>query len=139
MPDNGVTVLVVDDEAGVRELVRFALKDQGYHVFVAGTADEALALCGAAADPLDLLILDLDLNGKNSHGLAEAMGRLRPGLPVLFISGQPSAKPVAAFLGKPFTLRVLVQRVREMVGDAKTSADPAGQQAACAVPAGWPR
>jgi len=119
-PDRGpCEVLVVEDEDGVRTLVGAVLRRAGFRVREASTAEEALT----SADPVDLLITDLTLEGLSGNVLAQRMRADHPGLRVLYISGHTGAAVTGAgvdvegpeFLQKPFTPDILVDRVRRVL------------------------
>jgi two-component system cell cycle sensor histidine kinase/response regulator CckA len=108
------TILVVDDETGIRELIRKILRRERYHVLEAGSAEEALA--AAQGQTVDLLITDVMLPGIHGPELARRMQQAAPRLKILFISGFTGEERVPAgarFLAKPFTLAVLLEKVRE--------------------------
>ena len=108
------TILVVDDEAGIRELIRKILSRERYRVLEAGSAEEAQA--AARGQQIDLLITDVMLPGINGPELARRMQQAAPRLKALFISGHTGSAiipPGAAFLAKPFTLAALLEKVRE--------------------------
>ncbi|MDA8523413.1 response regulator [Acidovorax sp. NCPPB 4044] len=113
------TVLLVDDEPGVRTTVAEALREQGYRVLEAVDGPEALETLRAGG-PLDLLLTDVGLpGGMNGRQVADAGRALRPGLPVLFITGYAEQAvigdrdldPGMGVLTKPFDLDVLAARV----------------------------
>jgi CheY-like chemotaxis protein len=117
------TVLLVEDEASVREITNTVLTRHGYHVLVA--ADGRAALHMAESDPrrIDLLITDVVMPGLGGRALAEQIQRRRPGLRTLFISGytedtvtrQGVLEANAAFLAKPFSPETLARAVREVL------------------------
>jgi hypothetical protein len=123
-------VLVVEDETGIRALVRKILEREGYTVVESDSAEEAMEVTRRRATPFRLLIADLKLPGKSGHELAEALSALYPALRVLYISGYTDdAEEVtrdvgagAAFLQKPFTLAALLKKVREALGPAAKTA-----------------
>jgi DNA-binding response OmpR family regulator len=80
-------ILLVEDEAAVRDLLRHALERRGYHVDAGRTGAEGLALCDAVDPPPDLLITDLILPGATGPVIAERLRRRVPGVKVLLISG----------------------------------------------------
>jgi PAS domain S-box-containing protein len=112
------TLLVVEDEPSVRSLVASTLRNDGYQLLLAASAEEALALADAHAGPLDLLLTDAIMPGKSGIELANALAVRRPGLHVIIMSGY-TAETLAGLdelvelLQKPFTPRELRRRVRE--------------------------
>ncbi|HEX6198662.1 MAG TPA: response regulator [Thermoanaerobaculia bacterium] len=122
LPDGSETILVVEDEALVRELVVAVLRDQGYDVFEA--ADGAAALRRVEEGPVpDLLVTDVVLPVMDGRTLAARIGERLPGLPVLFMSGYGEAvisrhgilDDGIELLQKPFAPMELVSRVRELL------------------------
>jgi len=108
------TILVVDDETGIRELIRKILVRERYRVLEAGTAEEALKL--SQGQSIDLLITDVMLPGIHGPELARRMQQTAPRLKALFISGYTGEEKIPAgarFLAKPFTLGALLEKVRE--------------------------
>lgn len=120
------TILVVDDEAIVRNSLRRALTRFGYRVLEAADGGTALAQLQAAQPPVDLVILDLVLPGGGA-GVFEVLKAVRPELKVLVSSGyspesaQALAAKVQGFLPKPYEIAEL----REAVARALTSPAPA--------------
>jgi signal transduction histidine kinase/CheY-like chemotaxis protein len=107
------TILVVDDEAGIRELIRKILQRERYRVLEAGSAEDALA--AAQGQPIDLLITDVMLPGVRGPELAQRMQQAAPRLKTLFISGYTGEERMPSggqFLAKPFTLAALLEKVR---------------------------
>ncbi len=115
------TILVVEDDDMVRELVHGILAPRGYHVLAAAGGPEALALLADRGDPVDLLLTDVVMPRMSGPELAEALRASRPGLRVLFMSGY--AGDHVASLGavstrnrvveKPFTGNTLLRAVRD--------------------------
>jgi signal transduction histidine kinase/CheY-like chemotaxis protein len=113
-PRGPATILVVEDETGIRELVRKILQRERYRVLEAGSAEEALTT--AQGQSIDLLITDVMLPGIHGPELARRMQQAEPRLKTLFISGFTGEEKVPAggrFLAKPFTLSALLAKVRE--------------------------
>jgi two-component system, cell cycle sensor histidine kinase and response regulator CckA len=118
------TVLLVEDEDSVRQLVRETLESRGYRVLEAPNGNDALALAAAHADPIHLVITDVVMPGLNGHELVQQLQTARPTLKVLYLSGyaQDAFPSTAAadsqktFLQKPFTLQSLSRKVREILG-----------------------
>ncbi len=114
------TVLVVEDDAAVRDLVVQVLRREGHTVLVAADGEAALSLSNGHAGELALVVSDLVMPRLGGRELATHLRRRRPGVRFLFVSGYPdecdaadSAVPEESFLHKPFTPDQLVQRVRE--------------------------
>src|SRR4051812_36051783 len=82
-----VTVLVVDDEDGVREYVRRVLELAGYAVLPAGCPREAERLFRADPGRVALVLTDVVMPGRSGPELARDLRAIRPGVPVLFMSG----------------------------------------------------
>jgi PAS domain S-box-containing protein len=117
------SVLLVEDEESVRELIAEALKAQGYNVLVAGNGQEALALAAPANCRIDLVITDVVMPGMSGRELAKRLNGSRPGTRVLYLSGYTEdaivhhgvLDPGTAFLQKPFSLDTLACKVREVL------------------------
>jgi signal transduction histidine kinase/CheY-like chemotaxis protein len=119
----GRTVLVVEDQQAVREMVVDVLAEQGYSVLAA--ADPGLALAAAAAHPgrIDLLLTDMVMPRMNGRELAAKLAAARPGIAVLFMSGYTDDDPsrtgggpaAGGLLAKPFGADELLRRVEESI------------------------
>ena len=118
------TVLLVEDEDSVRQLVRETLESRGYRVFEAANGQAALAFATTHPDPIHLIITDVVMPGLNGHELIQQLLPARPGIKVLYLSGYAqdafsaplSAEAQKTFLQKPFTLQSLTRKVREILG-----------------------
>ncbi len=117
----GETVLVVEDEPSVRELISRILSEHGYRVLATGDGAEALALVERHEAPLDLLLTDVVLPAVSGSELAAILTAARPGLKVLAMSGY-AGKDIAhgrqldddvPFLAKPFSREALLSGVRD--------------------------
>jgi len=116
-PGGPATILVVEDESGIRELIRKILVREHYRVLEAASAEAALTLAGG--QPIDLLITDVMLPGIHGPELARRLQQALPKLKTLFISGFTGEEKVPAgarFLAKPFTLGALLEKVRAALG-----------------------
>ena len=119
------TVLVVEDEEPVRNVVVRALQEVGYYVLLAPGPKQALDMARTSARPIDLLVTDVVMPGMNGVDLAARLTEKRPEMKTLFMSGYPgsdldlagSSEDPAAFLGKPFTPAELTSRVAELLLD----------------------
>lgn len=118
------TILVVEDEPGVRELVRKVLERYGYRVLVAAAPYEALALAERYIDPIHLLMSDVVLPEMSGRSLASQMATSRPEMHVMYMSGYTDNAIVhhgvldadTPFLQKPFTPDALARKVRAVLG-----------------------
>jgi CheY-like chemotaxis protein/two-component sensor histidine kinase len=114
------TILLVEDETVVRDLILTILQEQGYTMLEAQQGDEALALAQQHPAPIHLLLTDVVMPGMSGRELAEQLQQLRPELKVLFMSGYTDDAVVrhglltaqVEFLAKPFSPLGLVAKVR---------------------------
>jgi two-component system phosphate regulon response regulator PhoB len=122
------TILIVDDEPDIREVIRFALEEAGMRVLEAGHADDARRLLTAEAP--DLLLLDWMLPGRSGLDLAHQLkqsGKTR-GLPIIMVSARGEEEDrirgldtgADDYVTKPFSPRELVARVNAVLRRAKT-------------------
>jgi len=119
------TVLLVEDDERVRQFALEALRDLGYRVVEADSAARAIAHLQTGA-PVDLLLTDIVMPETNGRQLAEQALRLKPGLPVLYMTGFTRNAVVhngmldhgVNFLPKPFTIDQLALKVREAIQGA---------------------
>ena len=132
---SGTTLLLVEDEASVRAIIREMLVASGFNVLEAATGPEALAVAQHSPVSIDLLIADVVLPGMSGGELAERLCAARPALRVLFTSGHSDealgrhgvSRDDPAFLQKPFTFEVFVAKVREALArPAKPRPDEGG-------------
>lgn len=118
------TILVVDDDDLLRTHAEGQLRRLGYRVIGAADGDEALARL-AGLPSLDLLFTDLRMPGAlGGHALAEEIRRRRPGLRVLFTSGQsPAEGSPTSFLLKPYRRAALAAMVRKVLDEPRADTD----------------
>ncbi len=114
------TVLLVEDEEGVRRLSRKLLEAHGYHVLEASAGAEAVKLAEEYPGPIHLILTDMVMPGLDGPEVAARVGALRPGIKILYMSGYSDAAPErlgaeAHLLPKPFTPDALARRVRELL------------------------
>jgi CheY-like chemotaxis protein len=120
------TVLLVEDERPVRELLSHALREKGYRVLEACHGLEALKLYQAQPSQVDIVVTDLVMPRMGGVELIERLTQSSRKLKVLYMSGhmddqtvqQVMAQPDSQFLQKPFKPAVLVSRVRETLDSA---------------------
>jgi two-component system cell cycle sensor histidine kinase/response regulator CckA len=112
------TILLVEDEEGVRRVLETMLKRHGYQVLSSGSSADALALGARHTGEIHLLITDVIMPGMSGRRMAEHMLTERPGMRVLFVSGYGEAleaQPNTAFLQKPFKTEDLALKIREVL------------------------
>jgi CheY-like chemotaxis protein len=117
------TILVVEDEAGIRALVRKILRRQGYQVLEAANGQDALALCRENAQRVELLITDVLMPQMGGRELVERLRTQGHDMKVLYVSGYTDDTTIysgelpagTAFLQKPFTLGSLLDKVKEVL------------------------
>ena len=124
----GFTVLVADDEAGIRTLAGEFLLLHGYNVLQAADGVEALELAALHPGPIHLLLTDLSMPRLDGRELHRRLSNLRPGTATLFMSGDldTGLHPHAAFLPKPFAGSALVRKVEEALKVKTGSANSEG-------------
>ena len=123
LPQGDETILLVEDEANVLELMSEILRGLGYTVFDFGHPQEALQYCQSTDIKLDLLVSDVIMPGMNGKELATLLLEMQPQVSTLFISGYTGdiIKQIdiladgVEFLSKPFTPQTLSQKVREVL------------------------
>ena len=132
LPRGTGTVLVVEDEATVREIACAILADLGYRVLEAADGEEALRVFGANMASIDLLLTDVVLPGRvRGRELSERVRALRPEVKVLFMSGYTENSIVhhgrlddgVQLIGKPFKCEQLARKVAEALGATVQGAD----------------
>ncbi len=121
--DAGERVLVVEDDDAVRRLIARALRERGYAVLEAETADRAEQLADGADGAVDLLVTDVVLPARNGPSLARQLRAAHPGMRVLYVSGYTQGTAVrhgmveggSPLLSKPFRPEELARAVREVL------------------------
>jgi two-component system, cell cycle sensor histidine kinase and response regulator CckA len=108
------TVLVVDDQDLVRDVVRLALEEAGYRVLITGAPSEALELV-QTEQGVDLLLVDVVMPEMDAFELAERLSGWIPGAKVLYMSGYTDAREEGHFIQKPFTPVELVAKVESVL------------------------
>jgi PAS domain S-box-containing protein len=112
------TLLLAEDEAGIRDMTRVYLESLGYRVLAAENGNEALRLSREYADTIDLLVTDVVMPGVRGDDLVRIVRKERPGIAVLFISGYADLGHVddkTSIVEKPFSFPELGRRVREVL------------------------
>jgi two-component system, cell cycle sensor histidine kinase and response regulator CckA len=125
-PSLGATILVVDDERVARRLLYRALNEEGYRVFEAAGADEAMGVLELAHWYIHLIMLDVVMPGVDGVELGRRILQRWPSLRLLYMSAHPAeilvqhglTDPQVHFLAKPFTLDELMRRV-EVASDRR--------------------
>ena len=115
------TILVVDDEAQVRNLARDILVGAGYRVLEAEDGESALRIAEEHPGAIHVLLTDVMMPGINGKQLGDRLLALRPDIKPIFMSGRAAEVisdagvliPVDAFVAKPFTVERLLNKVRE--------------------------
>ena len=128
-------ILLVEDEAVVRDITAQVLNSAGYRVLQTGSPGEALRVAGEHAGRIDLLLTDVIMPEMNGVDLAERIRRLRPDVTTVFMSGdmesdvsRKARNGSAMHIQKPFTVNSLLSRIAEALraslrrGDAECAA-----------------
>ncbi|MDX9979167.1 MAG: PAS domain S-box protein [Lentisphaeria bacterium] len=126
LPGGTETILVAEDESLILSICRAVLTKLGYQVLAARTPGEAITLCQLHPGPIHLLLTDVVMPEMNGRKLAAEIGRLRPDVPCVYMSGY-AAGAIAQhgmleegldFLQKPFSNRALAEKIREVLDRA---------------------
>ncbi len=125
-PQAGETILLVEDEDKVRDVLRRILEARGYRVLAAGSGAEAADLAAHFVGPIDLLLTDLTMPGLKGTEIASRLAMARPELRVLYMSGfrdggLPTGAGSPPCLQKPFSAEVLARAVRAAIAGPPTS------------------
>ncbi len=118
------TILVVEDEAAVRKLIREVLREEGYQVLEADNGEQAISIFRAHDPPVDLAIIDIGLPGMGGLDVASVLDLTSGTVKVLYMSGMGGAVSVESLasgapgllLRKPFSPDQLLDRVRRLLG-----------------------
>jgi two-component system, cell cycle sensor histidine kinase and response regulator CckA len=121
------TILLVEDETGVRNLAALVLRGHGYKVLEAADGMEALHIVEQRQEGIDLLLTDVVMPGMSGRQLADRVRALRPDIRVLYQSGYTDdaivhygvSRAETAFVQKPYTAAALTRKVREALEQAK--------------------
>jgi len=129
------TILLVEDEQALREVIERILTSSGYQVLSATNGAEALALAGKSLEGIDLLLTDVIMPVMHGPQLAEQIKQMRPSIRVMFMSGfaQPildaggHLEPGVILIEKPFAGADLLEKVRQVLeSDAQSNSRQAG-------------
>jgi len=120
----GQTLVVVEDDDAVRDMVEMMLRRNGYHTVAVGSPVDAVGLFEQPDQPIDALVTDMVMAGMSGLELAEAARARRPGLPVLLMSGYSAAAlngdgvppDGMSLLRKPFSTVALLRALDEALG-----------------------
>ncbi|HEY2955408.1 MAG TPA: response regulator [Candidatus Eisenbacteria bacterium] len=120
------TIMVVDDDSGLRQLAKAGLQQRGYDVVLVESGDRALEILRDPAAGVDLVLLDLAMPGTPGEKVLESLRRTRPDLPVIISSGYASvesqsswvAAGASGFVGKPYRIQDLALKLREVLDRA---------------------
>lgn len=122
------TILLVDDEDFLRNVLIDLLGQLGYQMLSAANGTEALEVAAAFPGKIDLLLTDVMMEPISGPALAEELLQSRPDIKVVFISGYADAslapdgilKPGTILVQKPFTVRILSSKLQEIFGQSES-------------------
>lgn len=117
------TILIVEDDVGVRTVISRTLARLGYQVLAADGGAEAIEIIHRHSGSIDLLLTDIMMPGMNGMEVAAKVSQSNPGIPIFFMSGYADQElvnrglldPSTHFLQKPFSPQELGRRVREVL------------------------
>jgi two-component system, cell cycle sensor histidine kinase and response regulator CckA len=121
--NRGETILIVEDDPGLRAMVGYLLRWHGYRLLEASYPSEAESLVRHFADPIHLVLMDVTLPGINGYELARILLSFRSFPAILFVSGYEqdhlaldrTVSVKSEFLLKPFGLNVLITKIHELL------------------------
>jgi two-component system, cell cycle sensor histidine kinase and response regulator CckA len=127
------TILVVDDEVALRQLIVRQLRIEGYKVLEAGYGMEALAVAATSPEPIDLVLSDIRMPGMPGTELAQHLMAEHPGLQVVLMSAHPiddltfstDCRGVITVLTKPFESKSLLALVKLVLETGSTTPEQA--------------
>jgi two-component system cell cycle sensor histidine kinase/response regulator CckA len=114
LPPVAGTILIVDDQDVVRDVIRLTLEAEGYTVLEAATPKLAIELA-RGAESVDLLVTDIVMPEMDAFELAERITTEIPGVRILYTSGYTDAAAEGPFIQKPFTPQQLVEKVSDVL------------------------
>jgi CheY-like chemotaxis protein len=124
------TILLVEDEELVLQMVRDILVRYGYGVLEARNSDEAVEICSRHRGTIHLVLTDVVMPGMNGVELAKRLAPLQPGMKVLFMSGYTFNAIVPGdldsgieFIQKPFSMESLARKMRQVLGSGMARRD----------------
>lgn len=120
------SVLLVDDEQTIREVVQDMLDRFGYRTLSADSGERAIEIFKSSGEPIDLVILDLNMPGMGGHKCLEELLKIDSGVKIIIASGYSDNKKVqetlntgaAGFICKPYKYKDILQKVREILDKA---------------------
>ncbi len=122
------TILLVEDEAALREITCEYLQSRGYNVLIASSSLHALEICRAHEQPIDILLTDIIMPGIPGPELVKSALGMRPGMRVIYVSGHAERKIEnaalefdAVFLHKPYSFADLGHKIREAALASKST------------------
>lgn len=124
------TVLVVEDDQGIRQLICSILRKNGYKVLLAGNGYEAIEVSQRHQGPIHLMVTDVLMPRMSVRELTEVLAKARPDMKVLYISGYTDdsivhhmgvLEPRTNFIQKPFTVTALSRKIRELLEGPSTA------------------
>jgi DNA-binding response OmpR family regulator len=122
-PEERPTVLVVDDEEDLRDIMRRMLERRGFTTLVAGDSGQAIEVCREHPGAINVLVTDLGLPGVSGGELSRTASELRPEMQVIYISGLPREIAIAdgliaedaLLVKKPFSTEGLIEALRSVL------------------------
>jgi two-component system, cell cycle sensor histidine kinase and response regulator CckA len=120
---NSQTIMVVEDESVVLELITNILKTNGYEVVTARNGAEALLVAGSREGNIDLVLTDIVMPGMSGGEMVQQLLEMQPGIRVLYMSGytkytilgQGTLESVNSFIWKPFSPADLLSKIRVLL------------------------
>lgn len=125
-----MTILIVDDEADLREILQFNLEAAQYSCLCAESAEQALEIIDSGAE-MDLILLDVMLPGMSGFKMADVLRKRHSSIPIIFLTARTAENDLLTgfsaggddYIGKPFSINEVLARVRAVLKRSKSGAD----------------
>jgi PAS domain S-box-containing protein len=126
LPVGDETILLVEDDPALLQIIKTLLEKHGYRTLIAHNGEEALDLFRTTVEPIHLILTDVIMPGKNGIEMSQEISALHPGIPIVFMSGYAAdfmdriqnSGQVVHYISKPLKLPLLLKKIRKALASA---------------------